>query len=147
MNYKLLADEMRNLALKHKGIKDFRLCDYDVILANQTNIKYPCLWMEDTPTARIDDEGTTTIFTFTLAILWQEPTLEKDRFNKSQDMLDILIEYVNRLRYDTDGYNIVGAEYACDFSLSNDKDLRWRVELAVTMSSCDEVHAEKWTDL
>jgi hypothetical protein len=148
-NFEELSEYMAALAGKNNYIKQFKCCDYDEILANQTNIKYPCLWMESVPSLRQDDEGIQDVFSFTVSILYQEETLEKNRLGKNMRSLEELVEIMARVKDEADDneIDIKGAEYECDFSLSNDKDMRWRVELKVTINACSEVHPEKWSDL
>ncbi len=148
-NYSELVTYSKELATKNKYLKDFRCCDYDVILDNQTNIKYPALWMEESPAVELIDDNSVSIFSFTLSVLYQEPSDKRTRLAKSQEALTELMEYVTRMRLESidEGISVMGAKYECDFSLSNDKDMRWRVDLQVSISACDEVHDDMWNDL
>lgn len=148
-NYSQLIAYLKALHAQYKYTKDFRCCDYDTILANQTNIKYPCLWVEDTPNVKESEEGDTLEYTFTLSMLIQQTILEKDRLEQSLLSLQKLINFVKRMKAEANelGYEIIAQEYEKDFSLSVDTDTRWRVEITVTFHNCEEVEVSDWKDL
>jgi hypothetical protein len=148
-NFLELVTYVKELQEANKYIKDFRCCDYDTILNNQTNIKYPCLWLEDTPEVHDSEEGDSLDFTFTMSMLVQESLIEKNRLKESLTSLDKLISFVRRMKIEANalGYEIIAQDYQKDFSLSVDKDERWRVELTITIPSCAETEMQDWTDL
>lgn len=148
-NFSELIEYIKELHAQYEYTKDCRCCDYDTILANQTNIKYPCLWVEDTPNVRESEEGDTLEYTFTLSMLIQETSLEKDRLAQSLLSLQKLINFVKRMKAEANGlgYEIIAQEYEKDFSLSVDKDTRWRVEITVTFHNCEQLEASDWKDL
>lgn len=113
-NYRNIIDYFTMLARQHVKLNSSYHGDYEQILgATNTNIEYPCLWIESPEAKAMGDTDTLSLsWACAIVVLYQAPNDDFDQKQANLDLaLDIVKDIIGRMRNDVIEGNLLGVSF------------------------------------